>query len=264
MFSDVSIPNECLRTKGGIIFNRSVEKQSGARCARWLSKNRFHGSTSGAFCSVPVEEIVRRNQKRKRSRPVDGESEKDREKGLRTEKTETTGHCLVAPAVRLPAVTSPLFTLTPSTPFAIPSVLFISSLRRPLCNRFALLRRGWSCQRVPPRQIFYFQRPRVPMNFLKYPSKQLDRSITTRKSSYSPNYCQYRIEKKIYKTLNSDFKASGEQGSRPVSSNDASNESWDSAGSSNAGQRSALQRWTQQIESGFAWHKPEERSRCSP
>lgn len=108
------------------------------RCTLTL-ENRFHGSTS-AFCSAPVEEIARQKQKRKPS-PSTAWREAERKREQRENRDNRPLSC--PSVVRLPAVTSPLFTPTPSTisaPFLF--YFYIPSLRYPLCKRFARLWRA--------------------------------------------------------------------------------------------------------------------------
>lgn len=126
-------------------FYPPVERQS-SRGARWLSK-----IVSTARPRPPVPSLSKKlrgqNEKRKPSAlGVGGEAERKREKessgwGQRGKRDNRPLSC--RSAVRLPAVTSPLFTPTPSTPSA-PFLLYfyISSLRYPLCDRFALLWRA--------------------------------------------------------------------------------------------------------------------------
>lgn len=79
-------------------------------------KSRFHGTTS-AFCSVTVEEIVRgetREEKMFVVESLDQESRREAErKGREERKQRQQAIVLSLLVVRLPAVTSPLFTPTP-------------------------------------------------------------------------------------------------------------------------------------------------------
>lgn len=81
-------------------------------------KSRFHGTTS-AFCSVTVEEIVRgetREEKMFVVETLDQESRREAErKGREERKQRQQAIVLSLLVVRLPAVTSPLFTPTPES-----------------------------------------------------------------------------------------------------------------------------------------------------
>lgn len=128
---------------------------SGSRLFLTRRETRKQSSCAGSQKSFPRHDLsllfghcrrncARRNEGRenvRRRETLDQESRREEgEKGSRGEKTETTGHCLVA----LGRTSSCCYvTIVYSNPRATLSRIFISSpLRYPLCNRFAFLRRS--------------------------------------------------------------------------------------------------------------------------
>ena len=147
----------------GIIFNSTQPRNNGSACIVCLSKIVFT-TRPQPFARLDVEEIVRSNERR------ENVCRRERERERERERTETTGPLSCrSSVVRLPAVTSPLFTPTPScnsppctfyfvtsVPIVQPIRPFMAGLNRPL----AIV---WSCQThrsiVPFLLFFLFIKP---------------------------------------------------------------------------------------------------------